>query len=73
MIGHDLLHKGGYEHKWGVGKHLLGSQVFDYWKDPHGFTLEHFTDGDLMNESFGSHKAPVDQLLGMHWGPEGAP
>ena len=73
MHGHDALQKAEYEHRWGVGKHLLGSQVFDYWKDPHGFTVEHFTDGDLMNESFGSHKAPVEWLLGTHWGPEGAP
>lgn len=70
MLGHDLLHKAGYKHSWGVGKHLLGSQVFDYWKDPNGFTVEHFTDGDLVNESFGSHKAPIEQLLGCHWGPE---
>ena len=70
MLGHDALRKAGYKHSWGVGKHLLGSQVFDYWKDPNGFTVEHFTDGDLLNESFGSHKAPVEQLLGSHWGPE---
>ena len=73
MAGHFELHKAGYEHSWGIGKHLLGSQVFDYWKDPHGFTLEHFTDGDLLNKDFGSHKAPIDQLLGSHWGPEGGP
>ena len=73
MAGHFALGKAGYTHSWGVGKHLLGSQVFDYWKDPHDFTLEHFTDGDLFNESFGSHKAPAEQLLGNHWGPEGSP
>ena len=73
MAGHYSLKEAGYQHSWGIGKHLLGSQVFDYWKDPHGFTLEHFTDGDLMNAEFGSHKAPVEQLLGSHWGPEGAP
>ena len=70
MLGHDLLRKAGYKHSWGVGKHILGSQVFDYWKDPNDFTVEHFTDGDLFNESFGAHKAPVEQLLGSHWGPE---
>jgi hypothetical protein len=73
MLGHYHLGAQGYEHSWGVGKHLLGSQVFDYWKDPSGFTLEHFTDGDLFNDSFGSHKAPVEQLLGSHWGPDGSP
>ena len=73
MRGHDILGKGGYQHSWGIGKHILGSQVFDYWKDPNGFTLEHFTDGDLFNESFGSHKASVETLLATHWGPEGPP
>lgn len=73
MQGHDRLRDAAYEHRWGVGKHILGSQVFDYWKDPHGFTMEHFTDGDLMNRDFGSHKQPLDQLLGVLWGPEGSP
>ena len=73
MQSHDFLAQQGYEQRWGVGKHVLGSQVFDYWKDPAGFTLEHFTDGDLFNRSFGSHKQPVEKLLAVHWGPEGSP
>lgn len=73
MRGHHLLAKQGYESRWGIGKHILGSQVFDYWKDPAGFTLEHFTDGDLFNEAWGSHKAPLEKLFAVHWGPEGAP
>jgi len=73
MEGHYELQRAGYKHSWGVGKHLLGSQVFDYWRDPHGFLLEHFTDGDLLNEAFGSHKAPIDKLLASFWGPEGGP
>jgi len=73
MQGHYTLQDAGYKHSWGIGKHLLGSQVFDYWKDPNGFTLEHFTDGDLFNTAFGSHQAPVEELLGRHWGPPGAP
>ena len=73
MQGHDRLRIQAYEHRWGVGKHKLGSQVFDYWKDPSNFTMEHFTDGDLVNESFGSHKAPIEELLAVHWGPDGSP
>ena len=73
MAGHFELAAAGYTHSWGVGKHLLGSQVFDYWKDPHGFSMEHFTDGDLVNESFGSHRAPIETALGNHWGPQGSP
>lgn len=73
MLGHDSLQQAGYEHRWGVGKHVLGSQVFDYWKDPHGFTMEHFTDGDLFNVDSGSHQVPVSELLATFWGPEGSP
>ena len=40
-----------YYHEWGIGRHLLGSQMYDYWRDPHGFTHEHWTDGDLINAS----------------------
>lgn len=73
MKSHFELKKAGYQHSHGVGKHILGSQVFDYWKDQDGFMLEHFTDGDLFNESFGSHKRTPDDLFGAHWGPDGAP
>jgi len=73
MRGHFHLTKQGYEQRWGVGKHVLGSQVFDYWKDPAQFTLEHFTDGDLVNESWGSHKAGIEELLAVQWGPDGSP
>ena len=70
MLGHDRLTKKGYEPAWGVGKHLLGDQVFDYWEDPSGFTLEHFTDGDMFNEASGSFKASSEELIAVHWGPK---
>lgn len=68
MLGHAHLKEKGRAHEWGVGRHLLGSQIFDYWRDPWGHTLEHWTDGDLLNAEFGSHKAPVEQLMGTQWG-----
>lgn len=73
MSSHYKLMKAGHHHSFGVGKHILGSQTFDYWKDSDGFMLEHFTDGDLLNESFGSHKRGLEDLLGTHWGPDGMP
>ena len=68
MLSHDHLTKKGYEPWWGVGKHVLGGQVFDYWTDPAGFTVEHFTDGDMFNEASGSHMATSEELLAVHWG-----
>jgi hypothetical protein len=49
MVGHDhLKNDGGDRHYWGIGRHVLGGQIFDYWKDPLGFTVEHWTDSDLL-------------------------
>jgi hypothetical protein len=50
LIGHKHLLSKGYQLVWGVGRHILGSQIFDYWKDPSGFTIEHYADGDVVNE-----------------------
>ncbi len=68
LLGHDSLREQGYEHAMGIGKHVLGSQVFDYWKDPQGFMLEHFTDGDLFNEANGSSIKSPEVALASHWG-----
>lgn len=49
MAAHDYLLGRGYRLDCGVGRHLLGSQIFDYWRDPFGFRVEHYTDGDVVN------------------------
>jgi len=69
MAGHERLTEGGWKAEWGVGRHLLGSQVFDYWKDPWGHMLEHWTDGDLFTAADGSRVAPLPELLAVQWGP----
>jgi len=69
MLGHTHLKRAKRTPAWGVGRHILGSQIFDYWKDPWGHELEHWTDGDLFAASDGSHKATFQELLGVQWGP----
>ena len=49
VLGGNHLEAQGYTRSWGVGRHILGSQIFDYWRDPYGFKVEHWTDGDLVN------------------------
>ena len=39
----------GYTPSWGVGRHILGSQVFDYWYTPDKFMIEHYSDGEFPN------------------------
>ena len=53
MVGHERLRAAGYRHVWGVGRHLLGSQIFDYWEDPWRRVHEHWTDTDVLNAHSG--------------------
>jgi catechol 2,3-dioxygenase-like lactoylglutathione lyase family enzyme len=68
MIGHEHLRAAGHTHATGVGRHVLGSQVFDYWRDPWGHTLEHFTDGDLLDASARPGRFDPAVALGTQWG-----
>ena len=68
MLGHAHLKAKGRTQAWGVGRHIMGSQVFDYWKDPWGHELEHWTDGDLFTAADPPQKMPVASLLAVQWG-----
>ncbi len=47
--GQQYLKLKGWNHFWGIGRHILGSQVFDYWLDPCGHEVEHYADGDVFD------------------------
>lgn len=68
MLGHQHLKSKKREAAWGVGRHIMGSQVFDYWKDPFGNELEHWTDGDLFTAVDPPQKQPMSALLAVQWG-----
>lgn len=68
MRGHDHLKRAGAQHEWGVGRHILGSHIFDYWRDPWGFELEHWTDGDVLDASHPPGRHSMEVLLGTQWG-----
>ena len=67
-MGHEHLKSMGYHHSWGIGRHILGSQIFDYWFDPLGFRVEHWTDGDLLNNDIPMGNTPADTALDVQWG-----
>ena len=69
-MGQQVLKTAGYRHSWGVGRHLLGSQIFDYWRDPWGLKHEHYADGDVFDASqpAGYHKLDREGLY--QWGPD---
>jgi catechol 2,3-dioxygenase-like lactoylglutathione lyase family enzyme len=68
MLGHDHLKKAGYDHHAGIGRHILGAQIFDYWKDPWGHVHEHFSDGDLLNAASPAGSHDPASALGTQWG-----
>ncbi len=68
MVGHERLRAAGYTHVWGIGRHLLGSQVFDYWEDPWRRVHEHWTDTDVLNARSGSGLHPIETGLSAQWG-----
>jgi catechol 2,3-dioxygenase-like lactoylglutathione lyase family enzyme len=69
MIGHEHLVQKGYEHYWGLGRHSLGSQVYDYWGDPWGRVHEHWADTDVLNASVPPNLIPRGELAGPWGGP----
>lgn len=58
------------DHFWGIGRHILGSQLFDYWNDPHGFEFEHYTDGDVFTAEHPTDYHIFDAGNVYAWGPD---
>lgn len=68
--GQQVMHARGHKHFWGIGRHLLGSQLFDYWKDADGFDFEHYTDGDLFTADHETRYVPFSTGSIWAWGDD---
>ncbi len=69
MSSHEYLISRGYEMEVGVGRHMAGSQVFDYWIDPCGMRIEHYSDEDVVNDKFVAQKIVGTPGGVTQWGP----
>jgi hypothetical protein len=67
--GGEYLRERGYFRSWGIGRHIQGSQLFDYWRDPDGFMVEHFADGDMFDSTLEPGWAPFTASGLAQWGP----
>lgn len=67
--GGQYLSDHGYYRSWGIGRHIQGSQLFDYWRDPDGFLVEHFSDSDMFDSTLESGWAPFTASGLAQWGP----
>ena len=67
--GGEYLREAGYIRSWGIGRHIQGSQIFDYWRDPDGFLVEHYADGDMFDNTLEPGWAPMTASGLAQWGP----
>jgi catechol 2,3-dioxygenase-like lactoylglutathione lyase family enzyme len=67
--GGEYLRDHGFHRSWGIGRHIEGSQIFDYWRDPDGLLVEHFTDGDRFDCTLDPGWSPMTASGLAQWGP----
>lgn len=67
-MGQRVLRERGWKHAWGIGRHILGSQIFDYWQDPWGAKHEHYCDGDVFTADVPMGIHPVSRDAMSQWG-----
>jgi catechol 2,3-dioxygenase-like lactoylglutathione lyase family enzyme len=67
-MGQRVLRERGWHHAWGMGRHILGSQIFDYWSDPWGAHHEHYCDGDVFTADNPTDFHPFSAEAMAQWG-----
>ena len=67
--GGEFLKDAGFHRSWGIDRHIQGSQIFDCWRDDNGFLVEHFTDGDMFDNTLEPGWAPMTASGLAQWGP----
>lgn len=67
----EYLREQGYFRSWGIGRHIRGSQLFDYWRDPDGFLVEHCADGDMFRQHPRTRMGAVHRVRAGPMGPSG--
>ncbi|WP_353233416.1 VOC family protein [Diaphorobacter ruginosibacter] len=59
FTGGDYLHGLKYDHVRGIGRHALGSQIFDYWMSPFNVMHEHWSSTEKMNAHSGFNEIKI--------------
>ncbi len=72
-LGQQMLKQKGHKHEWGIGRHILGSQIFDYWSDQDGHKFEHFADGDVFTSDYETGYHPMTSQGLYQWGADFPP
>lgn len=68
--GAEWLQYQGWIKAWGIGRHVLGSQLFCYHYDSSGFEVEHYIDGDVFDADYPTRYHPAGTCGLYLWGPD---
>ena len=68
FLGHDYLTAAQYDHMRGIGRHPLGSQIFDYWVSPWNQMHELWSSNERFNAQSGAGQIQVGAGLGHEGG-----
>src|ERR1700746_4103632 len=66
----EYLREHGYRHAWGLGRHIQGSQIFDYWRDPDRALFRAYADGAVCASSAEPGWSPLSVSGLAQWGPK---
>ena len=70
-LGQAWMYRGGYKEGWGIGRHVLGANYFNYVRDPWGSYSEYSADIDFIPADCdwpSANHPPEDSLY--LWGPD---
>jgi len=70
VTGGQYLKKTGWKRSWGIGRHLLGSNLFDYWRDDVGDLFEHSADIDQFDHHMHAGYHLMHRDAHHQWGPD---
>jgi catechol 2,3-dioxygenase-like lactoylglutathione lyase family enzyme len=62
FMAHRWMKQRGHSPVWGVGRHQLGSHIFDVWRDPDGNRFETYSDTDLLTADAKPALSPIDKV-----------
>jgi catechol 2,3-dioxygenase-like lactoylglutathione lyase family enzyme len=62
-----------YEHMRGIGRHILGSQIYDYWLDPWNRMYEHWKSSERFTAASGSNRMLVGEGFVSQYGDPPSP
>jgi catechol 2,3-dioxygenase-like lactoylglutathione lyase family enzyme len=74
FFGKEHLERvGRYEHLRGIGRHILGSQIYDYWLDPWNRMYEHWKSSERFTAASGANRMLVGEGFVSQYGDPPSP